>query len=241
MKNILSISVCIATYNGSLYIERQLRSILNQIGVGDEVIIVDDFSTDDTITIINNMEDTRVKLHKNLKNIGAVQTFSRALLLAQSDLVFLSDQDDIWYPNKVMTILEVFQTQSVDLVVHDATVVDSSGKIISQSLFNMRKSGNGILKNITSNTYTGCCMSFRRELLNKVLPIPEKLGLYHDAWTGIVAECSGLKCIFLRTSLIEWNRHGGNLSVTNRRSIITILSERFFLITALLHRLIRNL
>jgi glycosyltransferase involved in cell wall biosynthesis len=240
MKKKLSISVCIATYNGSKYIERQLRSILDQIGVGDEVIIVDDFSTDDTITIVNNIDDERVKLHRNLKNIGAVQTFGNALLLARGDLIFFSDQDDIWYPNKVMTVIDIFQTQSVDLVVHDAIVVDS-GKIISQSLFNMINSGNGVLKNIISNTYTGCCMSFRRELLEKVLPIPEKLGLYHDAWIGISAECSGLKSIFLKTPLIEWNRHGGNLSVTKRRSLIPILFERVFLITALLKRFIRNL
>jgi glycosyltransferase involved in cell wall biosynthesis len=239
MKSKESISVCIATYNGSKYIENQLNSILNQIGEEDEVIIVDDFSTDDTILIIKNLNDKRIKLYNNHKNIGAVQSFGRALQLAQGDLIFLSDQDDSWCPNKVSSIVGIFLTQSVDLIVHDAVVVDSRS-IISHSLFEMNNSGQGIFKNTISNTYTGCCMSFRREILEKVLPIPKKAGLYHDAWIGIIAECSNFKIIFLKSTLIDWNRHGGNLSVTVRRNIITILFERFLLIRAILNRLIKN-
>jgi glycosyltransferase involved in cell wall biosynthesis len=216
-----------------------LNTILNQIGEDDEVIIVDDFSTDDTFLTISNLNDTRIKLYKNHKNIGAVQSFGRALQLAQGDLIFLSDQDDCWYPNKVSSIISLFLTQSVDLIVHDAVVVDSRS-VIRHSLFKMNNSGQGIIKNTISNTYTGCCMSFRRELLALVLPIPKKAGLYHDAWIGIIAECSSLKIIFSNTSLIEWNRHGGNLSVTERRDISTILFERFLLIIAILNRLIKN-
>jgi hypothetical protein len=83
-------------------------------------------------------------------------------------------------------------------------------------------------------------MSFRRELIAKVLPIPSKLGLYHDAWIGIIAECSGFRTAFVEIPLMEWNRHGGNLSVTKRRNLIRIIFERILLITSLVKRLVRK-
>jgi len=236
MSNKISVSVCIATYNGSQHIEKQLRSILIQIGLNDEVIVVDDCSTDDTISVINNLNDVRVKVHRNLKNVGVVQTFSRALALAKGDVIFLSDQDDFWYPDKVFTVIKVFNTQSIDLVVHDAIIINED-RIISESLFNYSNSGSGILKNIISNTYTGCCMSFRRELIPNVIPIPSKPGLYHDAWIGIISECFGFKNVFVKTPLLEWNRHGGNVSVTKRRNLFLIFFERFLLIMSIFQRL----
>jgi GT2 family glycosyltransferase len=235
----LTLSVCIATYNGSQHIERQLRSILVQIGVNDEVIIVDDCSTDNTISIIKNLKDDRIKIYLNPKNIGVVQTFGRALSLAEGDLILLSDQDDFWYSDKVMTVTNIFSTQSLGLLVHNARIVNND-VIISHSLFNYSNSGYGILKNIISNTYTGCCMSFRRELLPKILPIPSKKGLYHDAWIGIISEFSGFKTVFLNIPLIEWNRHGGNVSVTKRRDLFTIVFERYLLIISIFRRLVKN-
>lgn len=234
------ITICMACYNGSMHIGRQLSSILEQIGVEDEVIIVDDCSTDNTLEQISLVNDYRVKLYSNERNIGVGSTFSRALFLAQGDLIFLSDQDDFWFPEKVATIKNIFLEENVSLIVHDAVIVNSDG-ILSNSLFKSKGSGSGIVKNIISNTYTGCCISFRRELLEKILPIPKLIGPYHDAWIGIIAESSGLKVSFVSFPLIEWNRHGGNLSSSERRNIFLVIFERILLVVALFNRLIRNM
>ena len=95
------ISVCIATYNGEKYIKQQLLSILKQIKVNDEIIISDDHSTDKTFNIIKSFNDTRIKFFLNNKGKGYTRNFENALEKAHGDIIFLSDQDDIWIDNKV--------------------------------------------------------------------------------------------------------------------------------------------
>lgn len=226
-----------ATYNGAKFIRIQLESILNQLGPNDRLVVVDDGSTDNTVQIIDSFRDPRILLHINAVNIGVVRTFDRALHLAQGDLVFLSDQDDRWYDNKISVIREMFSSQDVDLIVHDATAVEGNN-IISSSLFNLKDRSPGIIKNFISNTYTGCCMALKREILDKVLPIPAKRGIFHDAWIGIMAEYYGYKTVFIDVPLMEWNRHGKNASSIKRREIINILPERVILLLAIINHII---
>ena len=100
----MKISVCLATFNGSKFINRQLNSILCQLCDSDEIIIVDDASTDNTISTIKKNKSPLIKLYINTENIGPASTFNRALGLASGDLIFLSDQDDIWEVNKISYI-----------------------------------------------------------------------------------------------------------------------------------------
>lgn len=235
----MKISVCIATYNGSKTIEAQINSILKQIRTNDQIIIIDDASTDSTSEIIKSLNDSRIQLFVNVVNIGAVQSFNKALHLAQGDLIFLSDQDDIWMDNKITTILNEFINTNVDLIVHDAIIVKND-IIFNDSLFKYSKSSSGIFRNIFSNTYTGCCMSFRSNVLMKVLPIPQVNGIWHDAWIGIISECYGFKVNFLNIPLIKWHRHENNVSTTKSRDLHTIIKDRFYLIYHLISHLMRR-
>ena len=234
----MKISVCMATYNGAKHIRRQLVSIFNQLGPNDQLVVVDDRSTDNTVQIIKSFQDSRIQLHLNAVNIGAVRTFDRALHLLQGDLIFLSDQDDRWYDDKVSVILKIFSSRCVDLIVHDAIIVEGN-RIISDSLFKFRNSSAGVIKNLISNTYTGCCMAFKRDILSKVLPIPAKKGIFHDAWIGILAEYYGYKIAFIDIPLIEFNRHDRNVTTIKRRKITRILSERLILLLALITHIIQ--
>jgi glycosyltransferase involved in cell wall biosynthesis len=234
----MKISVCMAAYNGAQYIRIQILSILNQLSPNDELVVVDDGSTDDTVQIIEGFKDSRIKLHINAFNMGVVRTFDRALHLAQGDLIFLSDQDDRWYDNKISVIREIFSSQPMDLIVHDAMVTEG-GHIISSSLFKLRNSSAGLIKNFISNTYTGCCMAFKRDILGKVLPIPARRGIFHDVWIGIMSEYYGYKVAFIGVPLMEWNRHDRNTTTLKRRAFTLILSERVVLLLALLARIIR--
>ena len=233
----MKISVCLATFNGSKFIGLQLMSILTQIKEFDEVIIVDDSSTDDTVSIITSINDRRIKLFLNEKNIGAALTFSRALSYATGELIFMSDQDDRWHEEKVNILCGLFKTKSLDLIVHDANV-EVDGIFAQDSLFSTNNSSPGILKNIFKNTYTGCCMAFRRNILIKILPISPNIGIYHDAWIGILAEYFGYKILFFNTPLIDFVRHDNNASSSKRRNLYLIIRDRVRFIFALLKHLI---
>ena len=226
-----------ASYNGSRYIMNQLKSILGQLAKNDQLVIVDDCSLDSTVRIIESLKDPRIKLFKNTRNIGVVGTFNRALKNAHGDIILLSDQDDEWLDNKVSFIRNFFISNNIDMVVHDAKIMQG-GNIVTNSLFKQIGSSGGLFKNIYSNSYTGCCMAFRRSILRKVLPIPNKKGIFHDAWIGIVAKFYKFRIIFIATPLIFYNRHESNVSTMKRRSILKIIPDRINLIVSLIRRII---
>jgi len=204
------ISVCIPTYNGEKYIREQLASILSQLAKNDEVIISDDSSTDATVKIIENFKDDRIKILPNNLFRSPIFNLENALKHAKGEYIFLSDQDDIWMPDKVTIMLNALKKN--DLCVCDCIIVDSCGAIIEKSFFAKQKSGRGFWKNFAKNTYIGCCMAFRRELLAYVLPFPQKIPM-HDSWIGLNAELRG-KVLFINERLIKYRRHGFNASQT---------------------------
>ncbi len=225
-----------AAYNGAGCIGAQIASILPQLAQGDELIIVDDASSDDTERIIEGFADARIRLYRNTLNLGPTKSFNKALGLAVGDLVFLSDQDDVWYPHKVTTILRQFETSDLDLIVHDARVT-SGDKVVSDSLFRMCKSSPGLLRNLISSTHTGCCMVLRRSALAQLLPIPCQKGIFHDSWIGVFSSCLRQRKLFLNEPLIDYRRHGNNVSTMRRRGLMKIIPERFNLIAALAFRM----
>ncbi len=104
------ISVCLASYNGALYIKEQIHSILSQLKDGDELIISDDSSTDNTVDIISQINDKRITIlhHESVINLPTCQkvtsNFENALFAASGDVIFLSDQDDVWLDGKIDTM-----------------------------------------------------------------------------------------------------------------------------------------
>lgn len=228
----MTISVCMATYNGAAHVETQISSILKQLKATDQLIVVDDKSTDNTVEIIENFKDPRIQLIISPVNVGAALTFNRALQEASGDIIFLSDQDDRWHDGKVATAVKMLDVGNLDLLVHDAVVI-RDGQVVHASLFKMAGSSPGVIKNIVSNTFTGCCMAFRRDILRDVLPISAHIGIFHDAWIGVLAQYFGYKVAFVPVPLIDFIRHGGNASTLQRRSIVLIILDRVAFITTL--------
>lgn len=99
------VSVAMATYNGAEFVTEQIASILPQLAPGDEIVIVDDASTDDTLEVISRIDDPRIRLVRNEVNLGYVHTFERALATTRGEVIFLSDQDDEWFPERVSQML----------------------------------------------------------------------------------------------------------------------------------------
>jgi GT2 family glycosyltransferase len=223
-----------AVYNGERYIEKQIFSILNQLNDNDELIILDDCSSDLSVVLINNIADQRIKFVSNKINIGVVKTFERAISIAKGEYIFLSDQDDIWLPGKVKSILNVFDTTESLAVVSNACVIDVNENVILESFFQWRKSGPGFIKNIYKNSFLGCCLAFRSEAVNFIIPFPRFI-LMHDEWIGLTCTVAG-KVYFLNESLILYRRHDKNVSEMKPGTIMYMIKKRFTYIIYLFFR-----
>ncbi|WP_020601979.1 glycosyltransferase family 2 protein [Spirosoma spitsbergense] len=232
-----SISVCVASYNGEFFIRRQLQSILEQIGVDDEIIVSDDGSTDNTLQVINSFGDPRIRIVVNEYRQGPVGNYENALKHTSGDYVFLADQDDIWLPDKVLILSSLLK--SYDLVLSDCEVVDNFGTVLHASFFNFRRSRQGFLRNLYRNSYMGCCMAFRREVLLYVLPFPNYIHM-HDWWIGLLVEVKG-NAFFYRKPLIQYVRHGSNASPTgdDGYGFTKRFINRFFLLSSVVKRLLK--
>jgi len=228
------ISVCLASYNGEKYIKQQLTSILSQISEKDEVLISDDGSSDNTISIIESFENKQIILFKNqFKSV--VKNTEFLLKKTQGSIIFLSDQDDIWESNKI-SVMSSFLKQ-YDLVLSNFSLIDKFDNNINLS-FKPRKVKNLIL-NIITNPYQGSCMAFNRKILDFALPFPSDIVL-HDYWIGLITQAN-TKTFFIDLPLIKYRRHDKNLSdfqkSTNKLSFK--LSYRFWLIFYLITRTLK--
>lgn len=229
------ISVCLATYNGAEFIERQLDSVLKQLHPNDQVIIVDDKSTDSTVDVINNRYGNRVEIFINDQNLGAIKSFEKAISFAKGDILFLCDQDDLWDDHKVETVMRAFKEQNADLVIHDAVVVDGNLEVINPSWneYNNNKINQGIFGNIVKNAFTGAFMAFKKELVPAILPFPPFIEM-HDQWIALVCMMKKRKIVFIDQPLMKYVRHGGNVTGINKRSLSAQLKGRMHTIFSIL-------
>ena len=229
----MKVSVCMAAYCGERYIGEQIRSILSELRPGDELLVSDDAPGAETERIVRAIaqEDARVRyLHGEGK--GVVRNFERVLTAATGDVLFLSDQDDVWLPGKVEAVLREIENGAC-AVVHDARVVDETLQTIAPSFFALRGSRPGFLHNFLRNGYMGCCMALTRPVLERALPFPPDLPM-HDQWLGLTAERFGRVC-FLPQPYLLYRQHGGN--VTGGK---TTLSQKLRWRWSLLRALIRK-
>lgn len=201
-----------ATYNGERYLRQQLESILSQLSPQEaEIVIADDGSTDETLQIIDSLKDSRIRVLPAEKHLGTIYNYERALQAAKGDVLFLADQDDIWLPGKVTVVFDGLK--ECDLVMHDAYMLcpkDSQEDVWLRfgKLSDIRPYRSGVLRNWWKNSFTGCCMAFRRDVLEKALSFPKNLPM-HDQWLGIVAE-RYFRTRWIGEPLTEYRQHSSN-------------------------------
>lgn len=231
----MKLSVCIAAYQGERFIAAQLASILAQLSTQDEVIVVDDHSTDRTCHEVSSFDDSRILLLPNDKNEGVAKSFEKAISRSSGEVVFLSDQDDLWVPGKVERVLQVFKSQpAVTLIVSDALLIDEEGIPRGRYYAQRGTFRSGLFANLIRCKYLGCTMAFRSELIAKVIPFPTGSDVLHDIWIGVVNSISSGTTYYLDEPLVCYRRHSAAVtgSHLNLRRKITI---RLHLVKAVLN------
>jgi glycosyltransferase involved in cell wall biosynthesis len=232
----IKVSACMAVYNGAAFLSTQIDSILGQLRPGDEFIIVDDASRDASVSIVRGIQDARVRLHRNARNQGVLAAVEQALRLASGEIVFLSDQDDIWLPGKVQSALDVFALYAeVTLVASDANIINAHGQKLSDSFYSRRgRFSGGFLHNLAKNKYLGCTLAFRRRMLDYFLPIPADVPM-HDMWFGVLNSLYG-KAYFIDQPLVAYRRHDRNASPFTHAGFRTMALWRWRLLRNVVRR-----
>ena len=216
----MRITICVATYNGELYIHEQIASIVSQLQAGDEILVADDGSTDATLSIVEGFHDY-VKVISCERVGGVVANFERVISAASGNAIVLCDQDDVWLPGRIDLIRH--ELQSCDLVLLNGQVVDATLKPRGGTIFESVGVRYGFFGNLWKNGFVGCCMAFRAELRDRILPFPKGIP-WHDWYVGLVAELLyKVKRIDKVTML--YRRHGSNFSPTGDKSNNSILKK----------------
>lgn len=184
------ISVIMATCNGAKYLRRQIDSILSQTTVPDEVIICDDRSTDSTMKILNEYSKNYafVKVFENGTRLGPIKNFEKCLKNSTGDIIFFSDQDDVWFPNKIENMLS--QAGNYLCCYSDSYIIDEYDNIIKNSEITDHHKvypadGNNFLFFLLSNSVSGHNLMINRKLLDDLLPFPDNI--MYDQWIALVS------------------------------------------------------
>ncbi len=217
----MKVSIAMAVYNGEKYIKEQVDSILVQLRKDDELIVSVDKCTDRTVEILESIkgEDSRLQIFSNPYRLGVVKNFQNAVEHCSGDIIFYSDQDDVWMPDKVEIVRKEFEDKRVAAVIHDASLTDSNLSVTAPSTFKLR---GGIRTTFWGNfirlSYIGCCMAFRAAYKDVVVPIPT-IHRSHDWWTGCLLACGKTKMVAIEKPLILHRSHDNNATPKKRPSL----------------------
>jgi glycosyltransferase involved in cell wall biosynthesis len=239
----VNLSVCMATYNGAPFLHEQLDSIFAQLGPQDELVVVDDASTDDTRAILESYRDPRVRLYFNPVNRGVVRTFEAAMMYARGEIIFLSDQDDRWLPGRLALMTQTLRETEALVVASNWAYMDPAnarGELRAKPLraADSRRHFLNIWNMFAGTTaYYGCGMALHRSLLEVVLPIPAFVES-HDLWIAMASNLLGATA-HLDSDTLARRLHDRNASVV-QRSLYQKLWARWIMVKSLFVILGRN-
>lgn len=221
------VSVAIATYNGQLYLREQLDSIYNQTYKNLEVIVCDDCSEDGTLDILEEYKQQFGLIYcVNETRLGFVKNFERAIKNCRGDYIALCDQDDVWLPEKLETLLGHINEKS--LICSDLILVDKNKNLIDNSLYNhtgLQFYNSDQFKYLVhSNFVVGCTTLFKHELKYIILPFPEGIP-YHDWWIALIASANG-GIEFCSKPLVYYRYHGNNNTQTGKKTLVISVVDK---------------
>ena len=216
-----SAGVAMCVYNGARFLQQQLDSIAAQSELPRRVVVVDDCSTDGSWELLQRWSRSapfEVVLRRNETNLGVVRNFERAIGLIDQDIVFLADQDDVWYPEKLANFVDRFLADpELGLLHSDADLIDGNGKPLERRLLDTLlvtkrekedvANGRAYRAYTKRNLVTGAACAFRRGLMAHATPFsPEWI---HDEWIAFTAALVS-KVALLDKPTMAYRLHGSN-------------------------------
>lgn len=239
----MKISVAMCTYNGDKYLNNQIESIINQSTKVDEIVICDDGSTDKTIEITEKYQNSfpnLIKLYRNETTLKSVKNFEKSINLCSGDIIFLSDQDDIWLENKVETIVNFFDNNpKIDCVATNGYLINDENNLLDLfpiwDIFIELEKRNikyDYFKSIilAGNFATGATIAFRKKIIPSIFPFPIIKDFHHDEWIALILSEQD-KFSFINDKLIKYRLHEnqqvGGVSYKNTSKQIKLLVQMF--------------
>ncbi len=228
------VSIALTTYNGAEFLSQQLDSFYAQSYKNIEVVACDDSSDDGTVKILEKYRKTQgLKFRVNSRRLGYQKNFEKAITLCRGEYIALSDQDDIWLPLKLETLVKEIGDYS--LVCSDLQLIDENNRVFHDSYMDFMKKRvpeeNLMYERlIFDNYFPGCSMMFHRSLIDRIMPIPVE-AMHHDWWIAVQASLNGgIK--YITTPLMQYRQHGKNTIGSKKFSgfkyTLDRLSEIFF-------------
>lgn len=224
----LEVSVALCTHNGARFLREQVRSICLQTRPPVEIVLSDDASRDGSVEVVRATvaecaierpgRPIALRVFENPVALRVVKNFEQAISACSSELIALSDQDDVWMPDRLAQMVARFEQDGNLLLLHtDARLVDSERRDLGQTLFHALEvtpselervhAGNAFDVLLRRNLVTGATTVFRRSLLADALPLPVEW--VHDEWLGIVASTTA-RVDLLEQALVEYRQHESN-------------------------------
>ena len=223
------VSVALATYNGGRFIDEQLRSFAQQSRLPSEVVICDDGSTDDTLERIDQFARTApfpVRVSRNPRRLGFSDNFFNTISQCRSEVVALSDQDDVWQPGKLETCMTVLKRDASVLAVHAARIVDANLSPLGELklLADQRRLILPLRIRPVPGMGFGMTFVFRRQLTTLIDPgsrppsvTNPQLKVAHDEWILLLASIFG-SISTIPENLVWYRQHGDNAFGTSQSS-----------------------
>lgn len=206
------VSIPLCTYNGERHLRQQLESLCAQTHSPIEIIAVDDCSSDGTLAILHEFakRDPRLRVVVNPANLGFRRNFEFALSLCAGEYIAPCDQDDIWMPDKLSSLLDIIDGHA--LAFCDSELIDTDGSSLKQRLsdFMFMSTTSDTVTLALANCVSGHAMLFRRSLLDEALPVPDLF--FYDWWLAAVATCNG-GIVFSDNAKVLYRRHVASVTV----------------------------
>lgn len=206
----MKVSIALASFNGGHYLKEQLDSFTNQTRIPDELVICDDGSTDGSQSIIEEFSERApfdVRLERNECNLGYARNFEKCMALCNGDVVFMSDQDDVWFPEKIAQVMSHFSGgEELKVTINDQEITDSELTRTGKTIF-----GNSDHLGFGEQWLSaGCCTAMSRTFVSLALPFPRG-SVSHDGWIHMLAKALEIRIVIPQV-LQLYRRHGSNTS-----------------------------
>jgi len=219
------ISIPILTYNGEKYLREQLDSIYAQTYKNIEVLAFDDGSTDKTVSILHEYHlKFGLQYTVHAKNLGFLKNGEYSLKACTGDYIAPSDQDDIWKEHKLEVLMNAINNNM--LIYADSSTMDEQGTKFDDHYFGSRWNlieGNEPLKFVFGNSISAHAMLFKRELVDKALPLPDTMD-FHDWWLVFCASCLD-NIVLYPEPLVYYRRHDRQVTNVNKKKSYTLFKR----------------